>query len=164
MPVAWFVVPYKRHPLIPRARYPLIDDYTDGIRAHGGQWRETEILGDRALVKVRAPLMVLDALAADPGIKRIPKKRLDDALSDLPQQAIIALRDELLDQGYTMAQIRERFGDQVDLSEYTLGDVLRFMASRRRTPRYIEEQDVIVLDGQIVAPESVDLVDSQVPE
>lgn len=164
MPIAWFIVPYKRHPHRPRTRYPAIDDYTEIIRAHGGDWRETEILGNRALVKVRAPQTVLNTLAAFSDFKHIPKARLNEPLSDLSPAVLNALRDELLDQGYTMQQLRSRFGSPPDLTQYSLGDVLRFMASQRRKPRYDRETDTIIVDGDIQTPKPVDVVDWEVGE
>ena len=76
MAIAWFIIPYKRHPVMPRTRYPAIDDHTASIRALGGDWSETEVLGNRCLVKVRAPANAIEALATRPGYKRLPKIRL----------------------------------------------------------------------------------------
>jgi hypothetical protein len=135
-----------------------MDDYTAQIRAAGGHWSETEILGNRAIVKVRATTAVLQALAAV--FKRLPKDRLDDPLSGLSNAAKVALRNELQDQGYTLAEIQARLGS--DLGAYTLRDVLHFMASRRRKPRYDVQADEIVLDGAIVIPRSIEAVDSEV--
>ena len=56
MAYGWFVVPYtRRNPgQVPPERYCSMDDFTALIRAAGGDWDETEILGDAALVKAPA--------------------------------------------------------------------------------------------------------------
>jgi len=163
MPIGWYIVPYKRR--LPQTglfarRYCAIDDYTEQIYAAGGQWSETEILGDRAIVKLRAPLAILNQ--ADTLYKRLPKDRLDDQLSDLPVAIRQALRDEVLDQGYTIEEVRDRFGD--DLGSYTLRQVLQFMATRRKKPRYDQQADEIVLDGADQLCRSIESVDAEVGE
>ena len=56
MPTAWYIIPYRRRPARRRpTRYVAIDDHTAQIRDYGGTWSEVEVLGDRAIVKVRAP-------------------------------------------------------------------------------------------------------------
>lgn len=164
MPIGWYIIPYKRRVVsgIVQTRYPEIDDYTQQIHDNGGQWSETEVLGDRCIVKVRAPIGVLNAIDAVPGFKRIPKDRLDDSLSDLPVGVKTALRNEVLDMGYTIQEVQDRFGS--DLGSYTLRQVLRFMASRRFSPRYNEPTDEIVFDGQQRTPRTIESVDAEVDE
>lgn len=164
MPVAWFIIPYKRRPGNgPRVdRYPEIDDYSADIAVQGGTWRETEVLGDRCIVKVRARLGVLNALNDIPGFKRLPKDRLDDPLSDLSPAIRQALKAEVLDMGYTIAEVQARFGD--DLGQYTLRQVLKFMAKRRRSPRYNQPTDEIVFDGPLRIPTDPDRIDLEVTE
>jgi hypothetical protein len=163
MPIAWFIIPYKRDPnsKIP-ARYPAIDDYTTQIYESGGQWSEAEILGNRCLVKVRATTEQLSVLASVQGFRRLPKDRLDDPLSDLPARAKQAIKDEILDAGYTLDEVQARFGD--DLGTYTLRDVLRFMTSRRLKPRYDVDIGEIILDGEIQSCRSIENVDNEVQE
>ncbi len=159
MAIGWYIVPYKRRANALRpTRYPAIDDYTAQLMVVGGRWAETEILGDRCIVKVSAPPAALSQL--DAIFRRIPKDRLDDSLADLPTAVKVALRDEVLAAGYTLAEVRVRFGD--DLSQYTLRDVLRFMASRRRKPRYDVTADTIVLDGPVQSCRSIESVDAEV--
>lgn len=150
MPIGWYIVPYKRvlpydGPLLAE-RYCEIEDYAANLNARA----YVEILGNRAIVKVRAGNAVLQALNGITGFKRLPKDTLTSPLSDLSNGVKADLRDEALDQGYTLAEIQARFGS--DLGAYTLGDVLRFMASRRRLPRL--EADELTLDGDIVTIES----------
>ena len=148
MAIGWFVANYKRreNTLLPE-RYCIMDDYSADIASFGGAWREFEVLGDRAIVKVRAPEAVLNALAQQPGIRRIPLARLDDGLDTLPAGVRNAIRDELLDAGYTLAEIVARFGN--DLSQYTLRDVLRFFAKRRRKPFWNRDEDTIEFGEEI---------------
>jgi len=163
MAIGWFIVPYKRRTKRRRpTRYCAMDDYTSQIRAHGGMWAESEVLGNRAIVKVRAPVAVLAALNDVPGFKRIPKDRLDDSLADLSQTVRAYLRDEILDMGYTIEELRERFGN--DLGAYTLRDVLKFMARRRRKPRYNPATDEIILDGEIQECREIENLDAAVTE
>ncbi len=89
--------------------------------------------------------------------KRIPKDALDNSLSDLSNAAKTALKNEILDMGYTLQEVNNRFPG--DLGDYTLRDVLRFMATRRRKPRYDSGTDEIVLDGEEVGCEDVDALD-----
>lgn len=151
MPIGWFIVPYKR--ILPyngpflAGRYCAMDDYTKQIKADGGDWREMEILGNRAIVKVQASAETLTVLASV--FKRLPKDRLDDTLADLPLPVRRALRDEMQDQGYTLQAIQARFGS--DMSTFTLRDILRFMASRRRKVRYDANTDELVFDGDEIS-------------
>src|SRR3990172_4851343 len=138
MASAWFIVPFKRAAGGPKpARYCAIDGETPLIRGDGGQWAEAEVLGDRAIVKVRASAQTLAILAAK--YKRLPTDKLDDSLAGLSAPAKTAIRNELEGAGYSLAEIQDRFGG--DLGQYTLRDVLRFMASRRRKPRYDADTD-----------------------
>lgn len=159
MPVAWYIVPYKiRADEAELIRYPAIDDYTRQIYANGGRWAETEILGDRCIVKVRAAAAVLTAL--DGIYTRIPKDRLDDSLASLPGAVKVALRNEILDAGYSLAEIQNRFGS--DLGQHTLRDVLRFMATRRITCRPDHVNRVFIFDGPAVSCDDIDRIDVEV--
>jgi hypothetical protein len=147
MPVAWYIAPYKRDDTADSpTRYCAMDDYTANILASGGKWTETEILGDRAIVKVRASVAVLQTLNGV--FKRLPKDLLDDSLSSLTTGQKNALRNEALDQGYTLAEIQARFGN--DLGQYTL------------KPRYDIQNNLIVLDGDIQSCRSIESVDAEV--
>jgi len=158
--IAWYIVPYKldtsRRVLGAYPRYPAIFDYKEQILAAGGDFKLTEILGNRAIVKLRAPENIL--ALADAKYKRLPKERLDDSLSDLPEIVKTKIRDEILDQGYTIEEIRDKFGD--NLGDYTLRDVLKFMATRRKRRRYDFVTDQVIFDGpDIPPPKSLEEVD-----
>lgn len=157
MPLAWYLVPYKRRAgTVEPERYCALDDFTAQVT----DWTETEVLGDRAIVKVRAAAGVLSALNAEPGFVRLPKDAIDDSLSDLTQGQKNALKGILTDMGYTLQEIQARFGS--DLGAYTLRDVLKFMATRRLKPRHDRAADTIVLDGEIQACRPVEDVDRKV--
>lgn len=158
MPIAWYIVPYQVIRREDTYRRVALCDFHKQIVADGARWTETEILGDRAIVKVRASDAMLSVLDAE--YKRIPKDRLDDSLRDLPPAIKKALKNELVDMGYNLAEIKDRFGD--DLGSYTLRDVLKFAARRRLKPRYIPETDTIVCDGIVQGCRSIESVDSEI--
>jgi len=137
-----------------------MDDHTPLIRADGGDWAETEVLGQRAVVKVRASAGTLRAIAQTPGFLRVPIARLDDTLASLTAGQRAALLNAVLDMGYTTQEFQARFPD--GLGGVTLGEVLRFVASRRRQVRYDQAGDVIVDDGPVEVPTPVDTVDGLV--
>lgn len=170
MAVAWFIVPMVRRILAARIdeetgdpvpaddriiRYCQMDDHTGAIQADGGAWAATEVLGHRALVKVRASQATLDTLA---GIfRRLPMRHLDTPLSDLPLAVRRAIRDELEAMGYPLAEITDALG--AHLGSVTLCQVLAFAARRRRKVRYDAATDSIVDDGPeqpVTPPAAID--------
>jgi hypothetical protein len=159
MAIAWFIVPYKRALDVPMARYCAIDDQTPQIYAEGGAWTEAEVLGNRALVKVRASDATLATLASL--YTRIPLARLSDPLSSLTPAQRSALRNRLLDLGYTDAEIRAALPD---LNTRTLHDFLAFAATRRRKPRWDAEAGEIILDGPVQSCRPVLSVEAEITE
>ena len=159
--IAWYIVPYEiiRQPSLTYRRCAM-DRYTKQIRSNGGQWTETEVLGDRAIVKVRASQAILNVL--DGVFQRIPKDRLDDSLADLPLAAKQKIKNAILDMGYTLQELQERFSQ--DLGQYTLRDVLKFMARRRLKPRYVKETDEVFIDGIEQKCRSIESVDEEIQE
>ena len=150
MPLAWFVVPYKRRNPgeVPPERYCAADDFTVLIRADGGDWSETEILGDAALVKVRASAATLTAMNAAPGFLRIPNHvDLNDTLGDLTAGQKQVLLNKAVALGYSLAEVQAALPS--DWSAVTLRQVLNFLAQRRLKPRYDSGTDTIVLDGAV---------------
>jgi hypothetical protein len=137
-----------------------MDRYTAQIRADGGRWREVEVLGNKCLVKVRSSAATIQLFVADPDFTRLPKDALSMPLSDLTNQQKTRLRNVVLSLGYTTQELQQRFPN--DLSTYTLGDVARFIASRRLKPRYDAPTDTIVLDGPVQPTESVDVLEGAV--
>ena len=162
MAIGWFIIPYKISVNDSRLRYPAIDDYTADIKAEGGQWAETEVLGDCCIVKVRASDSLLSIIAAVDGFQRLPKDRLDDLLSDLSVQVLKEIRDILEGMGYSLTEIKSEFGN--DLSIYTLRDILKFATRRRLKPRYDVATDEIILDGAIQPVRLLESVDIEVIE
>lgn len=159
MPVAWYIVPYE----IVASRFPgerrcSMDSFSPSITADGGIWEEVEVLGGFAIVKVRANLATLVAIDAAASFMRLPKDDLLSPLSDLTLLQKTRLRQKILDMGYTAQELSDALGS--DLGAITLGQVLRFIASRRREPRW--DGTTIVYDGEIRSPRSLDDLDAQV--
>lgn len=164
MAVAWFAARYKRFtpssPLAKAGRYCVIDDYQSLIDADGGDWRHTEVLGNIALCKVRASAQTLQTIAADPLVLLLPTRAFSVQLSDLTPARKTALRNFVLGLGYTAAELQAALGS--DLGTVTFGDLMRFLATRRRAPRYDAATDTIVFDGPEATPDPVDDVDAGV--
>ncbi len=161
MPIGWFIVPYKRRDVMGEpGRYCAMDDYTPLVDAEGGLWTETEILGDKAIVKVRASTALLSTLSLEPNFIRLPKNSLNEPLSDLSGVQKAALRDLIIDCGYTLNELQGALGS--DLGQRTLRDVLRFLTRRRLKPRYDPATDTIFLDGEIQFCRSLESVDGEV--
>jgi hypothetical protein len=136
-----------------------MDEFTEMIRADGGDWREVEVLGNQAIVKVRASALTLATVAGAAGIRQIPLQLLDDPLSTLTAGQRTAIRDELLAAGYLLAEVQEAFPN---IASATLRDVLRFLARRRLKPRYDQVTDSIILDGPVQLCDDVELLDNMV--
>lgn len=161
MSYAWFICTYKRRKNTPRPiRYCAMDDFTKQINDDGGDWAETEVLGNYAIVKVRASDATLDTIANTSGFFRLPLNFLDASLSSLTGTQRTNIKDRLLAMGYTADDVTTALGS--NLSTRTLGEVLRFAASRRLKPRYDAVSDQIVLDGEVQACKPIDDVDREV--
>ena len=159
--IGWFICPYKRR--IGEAnptRYCAMDDHTATILADGGDWSETEVLGDVAIVKVRASASSLTSINASPGFLRIPVERLDDSLASLSPTAKTVILTRLQSMGYSIGEIAAALPN--DLGTYTLRDVLRFASRRRLKPRYDVNSDVVVCDGPIQPVRPIEEVDASV--
>lgn len=154
--IKWYVIPYVRKTNAPRpSRYVAINTYSTQIKSYDGKWQEIEVLGDRALVKVRAPQVVhtqLDAI-----YKQFPTTNLDDTI---PSENRESFKNELLDMGYTLEEIQEDFNDGAP----TLRDWVKVATKRRRKPRYDSQLDEIIVDGDIVACEPIGNLDMAVVE
>lgn len=162
MPLAWFICPYKRRAGERRpTRYCAMDDYTLNIVADGGAWSETEILGDHAIVKVRAAATTLTTIAAASGFLRIPgHAALTDTLGDLTAEQRTAIRNKLQALGYTAEEIKAAL--PTNWQTVTLGQVLRFAATRRLKPRHDATTDTIICDGEAQSTRPIESVDAAV--
>jgi len=158
--IGWFICPYKRRVGAHKpTRYCAMNDFNSLIKADGGKWSEAETLGDRAIVKVNASPATLTTIANTATFRRIPLTLLNDPLSSLSPAVQNAIRQEVLDAGYTLAEVNARFPN---IGNATLGDVLRFLATRRLRPRYDQGTDTIFIDGPIQGCKSVDVLDREV--
>lgn len=161
LPSAYYIVPFRRA-LIPLTnmfpeRELTIRDFYPAIITGGGDFREIEIRGQRALVRVWTDASTHSALTAV--YKRLPKARLTDTLADLTNPQKNAVRNELLDEGFTNAEINAAFG--ADIGTRTLGDVMRFMARNRRKPQYDSGTDTISDSAEIVDTSAdLDVIDN----
>lgn len=162
MAVAWFIAPYKRSfPGPPPERYCAMNDFTVQILADGGFWSETEILGDVALVKVRASAATLTTISAASGFLRIPNHfDLNDTLGDLTVGQRNAILAEALTLGYTQTEIDNAL--PANWQNVTLGQVLRFFARRRLKPSYDAGSDTIVFTAEESPVRPVAHVDASV--
>lgn len=158
--MAWFIAPYKIRPGNPRQRYCAMDDFTAQIRADGGDWSETEVLGDCAVVKVKASSATLATINAEPGFQRVPVGRLDDPLSSLSAGQRQAIRNRVLAMGYTAGEVQASLGS--DLGGITLRELFQFVTQRRKKPRWDEGTQTIVFDGPIQPVRPIASVDSVV--
>jgi hypothetical protein len=159
--IGWFIVPYARRTMgATIARYCKVNDFNAQIVAAGGAWSESEVLGDCAIVKVRATQAGIDQLDAQPGFIRIPVERLDDPLSTLSAAKKLQIRTKLETMGYSLAEIQDALG--VDLGTKTLRQLLIFMTTRRIRPRFDGPLDSYVFDGPIETCKSVDQLDTEV--
>ncbi len=157
LPVSWFLAPYKTGSS-PYIRVCGMNDFTADILSDGGQWKETEILGNWCLVKVKASAVTLTTIAGT--YRRIPASKLDDPLISLTNAQKIALRNMATDAGYTLTEMQDALGD---LSTATLADLLRFLATRRVTPRYDAATQTIIFDGPVRPCRSIDAIDKELP-
>lgn len=160
MAIAWFICPYKIDPTAPDTRYCAMQDFTSRIVGDNGWWTESEILGNHAIVKVRASVATLRDIAGTRGFQRLPKERLDEALSDLTSTQKQAIAEKLAQLGYTTAEMRTVLGD--DVGAKTLRDVLAFAATRRRAPRWDPATQTVMVDGRERPCRSIDAVDAEV--
>lgn len=147
MALGIFIVPYERITLrAGPARRCGMDRYTPQIAADGGEWREAEFLGNRALVKVRASASTLNTIESTENWYRVPNGALtlDTTLGSLTLAQRNAVRNQVLDAGYSQAEIDAAFPN---LGAVTIRQALRFLLSRRLKPRYDSGTDTIVCDG-----------------
>ena len=168
---AFFLAPYAvgsgdpRAPDLPSTtdpdanfRFCRIAEHTSAVRADGGGWRETEILGDAALVKVRASVATLATIAET--FYRFPLVALDDPLSSLNGRQRSDMNAALLSLGFTQSEIDAALNLRTD----TFGAVLRFITARdaSRPGGWTDEtKTAYTLTGAKVRPESADDLDSR---
>jgi hypothetical protein len=142
VPIGWFIAPYRRRPDPDRIiRECAMNDFTALVVG----WSETEVLGQHAIVKVNATNAVLTSIAGTTGVQRIPVAQLDSPLSSLSNAQRNAIRNKIISLGYTVAELDAAFPG--DIRNFTLRQLLTFVARRRRKVRYDEATDAIVDDG-----------------
>lgn len=167
MALGWYVVPYKRRddPDGTRGRYCAMNDFTAAIRADGGVWDETEILGNAALVKVRANPATLNTLDGQAGWLAIPKRflNLQDGLSDLLNGEKNQIENALRFLGYSQAEIDAVMGNSLTLWRLkSFETLLGLFCTRRLRPRYDQPTDTFICDGPQEPVKDFHLVSSKV--
>jgi len=166
MAIGWFICPYlvENNP----GRWPKykrtvpFKHIVAQMNVEGGTWAGSECLGNHIVVKIRASTETLQLVNDIAGVIRLPKNLLSSALSDLTVQQKTVIVNKLRDLGYPISEIREHLGS--DISDKTLGDVLRFAVRRRLTPRFDETIGEMVLDGPERPTNSIDKIDDMVVE
>lgn len=166
MATTWFIVPYTRKIEAngerpgSATRWADLNNHQDIIDTDAGAWAEVEVLGNRAVVKVRASQATLDTLA---GLYlRIPLTALTMQLNQLTQAQRNRIHTELNDMGYTDPEIVSKLGAINNIGQRTLGEVLRFAATRRQVARFDVTSSSFILDGPIQACESIDALDTSI--
>lgn len=154
--IGFFICPYKSRLGAGgrKVRYCAMDDHTAAIKRGG--WSESEILGDRAIVKVSDSKAVIDSITA---CTKLPLNDLKSSLNSITSEQLTSIHDEILDEGYSQEELDSAIPD---LKSSTLETVLKFMATRRLQPRYDFVGDKIVLDGPVQPVKSIDILDKEV--
>jgi len=164
MPVRYYIQEYRVRKVRPEADGPEevwrelpISDFTPEIQGSDGHWSEIEFLGNRALVKVRAPDAVLATLDAQ-GWPRVPQRPLGTRLSSLTLSQRAALRDQVLAAGYSLQDFQQALPD---FTQNTLADFLRFLCSRRQKWTGTEALE-FTAEEQLTT--SLDVLERQLPD
>lgn len=171
MALGWFIFPYVRDTLddFP-TRYLSVADHedliavnsvlVDGVIRDYPAWSEVEILGNRALSKVRGLPGNLVTLATF-ALERLPNIGIDQPLSVLNGAQRNRILAAMLDAGYPQAEIDERFPV---FRNAIFREILRFMSRRRLKPRYDSVTDTIFVDGIVQNCGSTDDLDLLITE
>lgn len=132
----------------PFVRVSAFESYHDDLTKEGAKWRYEEIAGNRCLVRAEMSDALAQTIALDVNCLPLPLKRLDQTLGELSPQARSTLQDLAVEMGYSLTEIRNRLGNNV--ATVTLGQLLRFLASRRIKPRYSDDKTDVVFDGPVI--------------
>lgn len=148
MTIGAFLIPYTHVNYRGILRQIFDDTQWASLEAEGAKVEYFEVLGDNAIVFVNARNAVLNTINALPGVFQLPTRSLGTTLSDLTANQKTALRNKVQALGYTAQEIQDRFGN--DIGQYTFREVLRFLLTRRRLPRYDDVLQDVVLDGDVL--------------
>jgi len=158
--IGWFIGTYKRkNSTRMPIRYCVIEDYSNLILADNGSYVYGEVLGNFAIIKVKASTATIATIANDSNVTQIPLTSIDDSLATLSNNQRNAIRNQVLSAGYTSAEFSAAIPD---LTNATLRQVFKFLASRKQEPRYDKVTDTIVFDGLIDACRSIEELDMAV--
>jgi len=158
MPIAWFICLYKlseQRVLGKPVRYCAMDDFTqDIIYKDKGNWAESEILGNKAVVKVSASEETIKKVSETKDFEQLD---ITDIKATLTVEQQTDITSKAVGIGYTTADISAK-------SLVTQKDALELLTSYRRKPRYDADTDTVILDGVVQVCRSIDDVDSAVRE
>ena len=161
MAIGWFLVPYYHAIDLVPYRYCAMDDFTQQIiYIDGGNWSESECLGDHALVKVSALPATLNIIAGTPGFMRIPMTILDDTLAELTQAQRTKIKNKIEALGYSVQELKDKLGS--NLANVTLRKVFKFILTRRLKSRWDADAGEIKIDGEAQVCKSLDVLDGEV--
>jgi hypothetical protein len=167
MAIGWYVTGFRIYGEFPRLkRECMMTSFDAQILADGGAWAEVEVLGGYALVKVRASATTLTTIANTTGYQRVPAAFTDltQTLGSLTTAQRTAILNKVLSMGYTQAELEAVLGTSLaNWRTKTLGQLLRFIAQRRKQERVDAAQQQIVLDGEdIPCSKTIAQVDDEV--
>lgn len=165
MIIAWYLCPYRKalNPggaaggFAPYYRYCAMCDYNSQIFPFGGLWSETEVLGNYAIVKVKAPDTLIPSLDAE--FYRLPVDNLDDFVDIISAADKTKLINFIKGLGYGNAEVNSGLGN---LNGKTLRNVLKFVSQRRLAPRWDNATQEFVCDGVQAIPKLLEDVDARV--
>lgn len=158
MALAWFICPMittdtGSAPFHWRRKCAM-DNFTLQILADGGDWMESEVLGNVALVKVRASDATLTAIQGAAGYLRVLAKiNLTETMTDLSAAQRNAIQTRLLNMGYTQAEIDAAMGTNLtQWRQRTFGDLLRLICTKRLKPLSIDANGNVTFSSTVVTP------------
>ena len=144
MPTAWYIVPYSTT-INPEGSFPLANRFLDLPSGVDIAWNEIEIEGNRAIVKITAPALVITELSNS--FQRL-QDNVDIVLTDSTAQERNNLRDLLLSVGYVQRDINQKFPD--GLNNTTTREILKEVAKAGRTkPRFDPDSQMVVFDSGV---------------
>lgn len=161
MATAWFITPYasdvNTKPM--PSRWCRMNEFNTQIFGDGGIWEEIEAGANFAIVKVSASAATLSTIASS--FLRIPVNQLNTTLASLSNAKKTALRNKIIEMGYTSQEITNALGSNIGTK--TLRQLLNFIITRRIKPRFDSVNKQIVFDGEAVTPsKTVEEVDGRV--
>lgn len=162
--IAYFIARMKQGERIGIGKFLFcnVADHHAQIAGVGGKWDNVVVGTGYAVVKVRATAAVLDYLASQSGIIRVPLSRLDDSLGTLTANQLQAIRNAVEAMGYTAEEINAAYPDW---RQITLLQLFRFVFTRRRAARWDDVGQAFIYDGKLMTcSKTIEQLDAAVAE